>query len=197
MQLFSFPSLSLLKTVFRPLSIIVWTRTRMMLIRAAFVNPITNGGAIALLKNSDATSPVSRCTGTLRQILTEVSTCGNARVACYQYQISENNSPNSAEDNVFGLHATYTRDPGFKFSNACHEVPGRSPTKVSALVARSGSSTRAKPTSAKRALEQSSKTKPEKPSANRATLAPDLGVQDLAMDIARICVTGAFRENAQ
>jgi len=55
MQLFSFPSLSLLKTVFRPLSIIVWTRTRMMLIRAAFVNPITNGGAIALLKNSDAT----------------------------------------------------------------------------------------------------------------------------------------------
>ena len=42
MQLFSFPCLSLLKTVFRPLSIIVWTRTRMMLIRAAFVNPITN-----------------------------------------------------------------------------------------------------------------------------------------------------------
>jgi hypothetical protein len=134
-----------------------------------------------------------RCVKFCRRYLQD----GNARLACYQYQISENNSPNSAEDNVFGLHATYTRDPGFKFSNACHEVPGRSPTKVSALVARSGSSTRAKPTSAKRALEQSSKTKPEKPSANRATLAPDLGVQDLAMDIARICVTGAFRENAQ
>ena len=170
----------------------------MMLIRAAFVNPITNGGAIALLKNSDATmSSISMHRNVASNFAGGIYMDGNARLACYQYQISENNSPNSAEDNVFGLHATYTRDPGFKFSNACHEVPGRSPTKVSALVARSGSSTRAKPTSAKRALEQSSKTKPEKPSANRATLAPDLGVQDLAMDIARICVTGAFRENAQ
>ena len=163
----------------------------MMLIRAAFVNPITNGGAIALLKNSDATmSSISMHRNVASNFAGGIYMDGNARVACYQYKISENNSPNSAEDNVFGLHATYTRDPGFKFSNACHEVPGRSPTKVSALVARSGSSTRAKRPG----------NEPEKPSANRAIrakLAPDLGVQDLAMDIARICVTGAFRENAQ
>ena len=81
MQLFSFPCLSLLKTVFRPLSIIVWTRTRMMLIRAAFVNPITNAWQFMEMeapshfwKTPMLPCPVSRCTGTLRQILPEVST---------------------------------------------------------------------------------------------------------------------------
>ena len=124
---------------------------------------------------------------------------GNARVACYQYKISENNSPNSAEDNVFGLHALTRAIP--VSSSATLAMKCRAGLRQKFLRWLPGqnqrSSTRAKPTSAKRALEQSSKTKPEKPSANRATLAPDLGVQDLAMDIARICVTGAFRENAQ